>query len=162
MTVSRGPSKNRHSTGRNEMLKTPTDDQVRDLLMNSKSIAVIGLSPAASRPSFGVAQYLIRHGYEIYGIRPAAPPEILGRPSFESLDQLDTDVDILDVFRKSEAIPSVVDDIARWMKGRTKKPKALWLQEGIRHEEAEKKAQSLGLLVISNRCILKEHKRLVK
>ncbi|MEK7358617.1 MAG: CoA-binding protein [Bdellovibrionota bacterium] len=145
-------------------MATPLSDaQIRDLLENGTRIAVVGLSPVPARPSHGVTRYLIKHGFEIYGVRPASPPEILGRPCVESLDQLKEDVDIIDVFRNSSAIPGLVDEIEKWMKDKPidRRPKALWLQEGVVHPEAEKKAEKLGLKVISDKCILKEHARLI-
>ena len=140
-----------------------SDNEIRDLLTVNKRIAVIGLSPVPARPSFGVTKYMINHGYTIFGVRPASPPEILGRPCFESLMDLKEDVDIIDVFRNSDALPEIVNEIEMWMnqKAPANRPKLLWLQEGVTHPEAEAKAISLGLKVISNRCILKEHARLI-
>jgi uncharacterized protein len=140
-----------------------SDAQMRDLLENGTRIAVIGLSPVPARPSYGVTRYMISHGYEIYGVRPAAPPEILGRPCVEKLADLKEDIDIIDVFRNADAIPALVDEIEQWMKDKPidRRPKALWLQEGVTHPEAEKKAEKLGLKVISDKCILKEHARLI-
>ena len=145
------------------MAKKLTDESLRTLLQNGKRIAVIGLSPVPARPSYGVTRYMIAHGYEIFGVRPASPPEILGRPCFEKLEDLKDDVDIIDVFRNSDAIPALVDEIEKWMstKPAERRPKLLWLQEGVSHPEAEKKAEELGLHVIANRCILKEHARLL-
>lgn len=145
-------------------MATPLSDaQLRDLLSNSTRIAVIGLSPVPARPSHGVTRYMMSHGYEIYGVRPASPPEILGRPCVEKLADLKEDVDIIDVFRNPDAVPGLVDEIEAWMKDKPidRRPKCLWLQEGVRHPEAEKKAEKLGLKVVSDKCILKEHARLV-
>lgn len=140
-----------------------SDEQLRDLLENSTRIAVVGLSPVPARPSYGVTRYMMSNGYEIYGVRPGSPPEILGRPCVESLAQLTEDVDIIDVFRNADAIPGLVDEIEAWLKDKPidRRPKALWLQEGITSPEAEKKAEKLGLKVISDKCILKEHARLI-
>lgn len=145
------------------MASNLTDNQIRDLLENGNRIAVVGLSPVAGRPSYGVTRYMISHGYEIYGVRPASPPEILGRPCVESLQDLKEEVDIIDVFRNSDALPGLVDEIEVWMKDKPidRRPKALWLQEGVTHPEAEAKAEKLGLKVVSNKCILKEHARLL-
>lgn len=143
------------------MAKQIPDTELRTLLKEGKRIAVIGLSPVPARPSYGVTRYMINAGYEIFGVRPASPKEILGRPSVESLSQLNQDVDIIDVFRNSDAIPDVVNEIEAWMKTRKTKPKLLWLQEGVSHPEAEARAESLGLKVISDRCILREHARLL-
>lgn len=139
------------------------DSELRDLLKTCKRIAVIGLSPVAGRPSYGVTRYMIDQGYEIWGVRPASPKEILGRPCVERLADLQDDVDIIDVFRNPEAIPEVVDEVEAWMKAKPegRKPKLLWLQMGITHPEAEAKAKSLGLKVISDACILVEHRRLL-
>jgi predicted CoA-binding protein len=103
---------------------------------------------------------MIGHGYEIFGVRPASPPEILGRPCVEKLSDLTENVDIIDVFRNPEAVPQLVDEIEEWMKN-GRRAKALWLQEGVGNAEAEKKAEKLGLFVVSNLCILKEHARLL-
>jgi predicted CoA-binding protein len=142
-----------------------SDDELRQILKDSKTIAVIGLSPLPARPSYGVTRYMQNQGYKIYGVRPASPPEILGRPSVESLAQLDADIDIIDVFRNSNAISGLVDEIAAWLKSpkmaSRRKPKLLFLQEGVHDAEAEARAEKLGLKVVSNRCILKEHARLL-
>jgi predicted CoA-binding protein len=141
------------------------DLELRKLLQDSKTIAVIGLSPIASRPSYEVTRYLIKAGYLIFGVRPASPPEILSRPCVETLAQLAADIDIIDVFRNSDALSGLVDEIGVWMKSPAmaakRKPKLLWLQEGVRNDAAEEKAEALGLRVISDRCILKEHARLI-
>lgn len=141
----------------------PSDSEIKEALENSKRIAVIGLSPVPARPSFGVTRYMIRQGYEIFGVRPGSPPQILNRPAVERLEDLQEQVDLIDVFRNSEAIPEVVDNIEKWIAKMppAKRPKVLWLQEGITHAEAEDRARKLGLIVISNLCILKEHARLV-
>jgi uncharacterized protein len=143
------------------MATSLTDHQIREILETKKRIAVIGLSPVPARPSHGVTKYMIENGYEIFGVRPGTPSSVLGRPCVESLAQLNEDVDILDIFRNSEAIPAVVDEIEAWMKTRTKKPTVLWLQQGITHPEAEARAEKIGLQVISDKCILKEHARLL-
>ena len=139
------------------------DSELRELLKNNKRIAVIGLSPVPNRPSYGVTQYMINQGYKIWGVRPASPKEIFGRPCVERLADLKVDVDIIDVFRNPEAIPEVVDELEAWMKTKPEghKPKLLWLQMGITHPEAEAKAKKLGLKVISDACILVEHRRLL-
>ncbi len=135
-----------------------SDQQIRDALANAKSVAVIGLSPDPSRASHHVTEYLIEQGYDITGVRPGGHKPILGRPIVESLSELKTAPDIVDVFRNSEAIPGVVDEIEK-MIARGLKPKMLWLQLGISHAEAEEKARRLGLQVVSNKCILIEHRR---
>jgi uncharacterized protein len=145
------------------MSNTLPDPELRQILKDSKSIVVVGLSPVPARPSHGVTRYLIENGYDIYGVRPGAPHEILGRPSYDSLDELPHDLvpDIIDVFRNPNAIPAVVDALEQWMISHGKTPKLLWLQEGVTHQEAEEKAARLGVKVVSDLCILKEHARLL-
>ena len=137
-----------------------SESEIRDALANAKSIAVIGLSPDTSRASNHVTEYLIEQGYDITGVRPGGHKPILGKPVVESLAELKTAPDIIDVFRNSEAIPGVVDEIEK-MIARGLKPKMLWLQLGISNAEAEEKARRLGLQVVSNKCILIEHRRLL-
>jgi len=146
----------------NSIQTEPTDAFLLELFENTHSIAVIGLSPVPSRPSFGVARYLIEAGFEIYGVRPKAPLQILDRPCFEHLRDLKKPIDLINVFRNSEAIPDLVNEIEEWMKQNPNQsqPRYLWLQEGISHREAEARARQAGLKVVSNRCILKEHRRL--
>lgn len=136
------------------------DSQLKDILTRYKRIAVLGLSPISSRPSFAVTRYMISAGYEIYGVRPGAPGEILGRLCVEHLKDLKAPVDILNVFRRSEAIPELVTEIEAWLPTLKERPKVLWLQEGITHPEAEERARGLGLTVVSDRCILKDHLKL--
>jgi predicted CoA-binding protein len=139
-----------------------SDEEIKKILTENTRIAVVGLSPVPARPSYGVTRYMMNHGYEIFGIRPQSPPEILGRPMVNSLSELSEPVDIIDVFRSSDAIPELVDEIEVYMKtSLLRPPKVLWLQEGVTHPQAEEKARQLGLKVISNRCILKEHARLI-
>lgn len=137
-----------------------SDQEIRDALANAKSIAVIGLSPDPSRASNHVTEYLIEQGYDITGVRPGGHKPILGRPMVDSLADLKSAPDIVDVFRNSEAIPGVVDEIEKMIEHGLK-PKMLWLQLGITHPAAEEKAKRLGLQVVSNKCILIEHRRLI-
>jgi predicted CoA-binding protein len=130
-----------------------SDDVIRDVLTRYKRIAVIGLSPRPERASYHVTKYMIDAGYEIFGVRPAQK-EILGRPCYASISEVPKPLEIVDVFRASEAIPELVDELLPL------KPKVLWLQEGVSHPEAERKASAAGIVVISDRCILKEHMRL--
>lgn len=145
---------------------TVSDKELRDLFRACKTIAVIGLSPVPARPSFGVSRYMQEAGFTIFGVRPASPPQILGRPCVEKLSDLDAEIDIINVFRNSDAIAALVDEIEAWLKTpqmkARRKPRLLFLQEGVHDEKAEKKAELLGLRVISNRCILKEHARLMR
>lgn len=144
-------------------MSNPDDSQIKKVLENNKRIAVIGLSSVPSRPSYEVTEYMIEHGYEIFGVRPGSEKEVLGRPSFQSLAELREPVDIINVFRNPDAIPQVVDELLEWMqtKPADQRPKVLWLQLGISHAAAEEKARKAGLIVISDACILMEHRRLL-
>lgn len=127
-------------------------EQIVSILTQYKRVAVVGLSPRPERPSHEIASYLIENGYEVYGVRPAQT-EILGRPCFSSLKEVPKPLEIVNVFRAPENVPEVADlAIAEGAK-------VLWLQLGITHPEAEKRARDAGLIVISNRCVLVDHSR---
>jgi len=134
-----------------------TDQEIKQILDDHKTIAVVGLSPQNSRPSYRVAEYMQNHGYQICGVRPGGVQEILNSPCFESLTDVHGTYEIVDVFRASEHIPQVVDQVLA-VKDKLG-IKVLWLQLGIEHPEAEKKAQEAGLKVISNKCIKIEYAR---
>ena len=146
------------------VLRNPDDTTLKELLKSSHKIAVIGLSPVASRPSNGVTQYMINQGYEIYGVRPGSPTEILGRRCVETLTDLHEDIDIFDVFRNSESVPGLVVELEAWLTQQPDraKPRTLWLQEGVGNRAAEIHARALGLMVVTELCILKEHARLLR
>ncbi|MEQ1875149.1 MAG: CoA-binding protein [Bdellovibrionia bacterium] len=137
-------------------MPNPPDDEVKKILETYRNIAVIGLSPQAGRPSHGVTRYMIQQGYNIVGVRPGGIKEVLGRPMYETLADVKEDFEIVDVFRSAEFIPETVDEVLKT------KAKVLWLQEGITHPEAEERARKAGLTVISDRCILKDHIRLLR
>jgi predicted CoA-binding protein len=124
------------------------DRDLRELLENTKTIAVVGLSPKENRPSHQVARYLQAHGYRIIPVRPGAD-ELLGERAYPSVSDIpdELQIDVVDVFRRPEAVQ--------------KQAKALWLQEGIVNEEAARKAREGGLRVVMDRCMLKEHRRLL-
>lgn len=117
----------------------------------------MGLSPRADRPSHEVTAYLIEHGYEIVGVRPAQE-EILGRPCYPRLADVPGELEVVDVFRSSESIPALVDELLALPAGR--RPRLLWLQQGVTHPEAEERARRAGIRVVSDLCILREHARL--
>ncbi len=130
------------------------DEEIKNVLATYKRIAVVGLSSDASRPSFGVTQYMQSKGYKITPVRPGGEL-ILGEKSIDSLALLPKPVEIVDVFRKSDAVPQIVEEAI------AVGAKVLWLQEGVIHPEAEEKARKAGLKVFSNVCILKEHAKLI-
>jgi len=128
------------------------EDVIQSLLSSSREIAVIGLSEKPDRDSYQVACYLQAQGYHIIPVNPNVA-EILGEKSFASLKEVPGPVDIVNIFRKPEAVPEIVEEAI--LKG----AKAIWMQEGIRHEEAAEKARQAGILVIMDRCLFKEHRR---
>ena len=132
------------------------DDEIKDMLRNWKTVAVVGISPKEDRPSYIVASYLKSKGYRIVPVRPDGE-EILGEKVYHSLIEIpeDVEVDIVDIFRKSEDVPPVVEEaIQRGLK-------AVWMQEGVIHKEAGAKAEKAGLKVVMDRCMKKEHQRLL-
>jgi predicted CoA-binding protein len=123
-----------------------------DILRNYRIIAVVGISPNPMRPSYGVSNYMKRSGYRIIPVNPGHR-EVLGEKCYPSLDEVPEPIEIVNVFRRSEHVPPVVDAAIR------KGAKVVWLQEGIVNDEAADKARAAGLQVVQNRCILKEHRR---
>jgi predicted CoA-binding protein len=126
---------------------------IPEILKNSRTIAVVGLSSNPMRPSNGVASYLQRAGYRVIPVNPTER-EVLGEKAYASLDEVPESVDIVDVFRRSEFVPEIVEGAIRIG------AKAVWMQEGVAHAEAAEKAEKAGLAVVQNRCILKEHRRI--
>jgi predicted CoA-binding protein len=129
------------------------DEKIRRILKNSKIIAVVGLSPKPERDSHEVAEYLQRAGYRIIPVNPAAD-EILGEKAFPDLVSVPEKIDVVDIFRRPEHVPAVVDEAIRVG------AKTVWMQLGVIHEEAAQKAADAGLDVVMDRCMLRDHKRL--
>src|SRR3954468_5348589 len=126
-------------------------DEIGELLAKAKTIAVVGLSSDAMRPSFGVSQYMQRKGYRIIPVNPNEKT-VLGERAYGSLSEVKEKIDLVDVFRRPEFIPEIVDEVIRL------KIPALWLQEGVVHQSAAQRARDAGVKVIMDRCILKEHR----
>jgi predicted CoA-binding protein len=129
------------------------DAQVRQILTDSKTIAVVGLSPKPERDSYEVAHYLQEAGYKIIPVNPRAE-EILGERVYPDLASIPDEIDIVDIFRRSEHVPPIVDEAIK------AGAKTVWMQLGVVNEEAAKKAADAGLNVVMDRCTLREHKRL--
>lgn len=125
-----------------------------ELLRRARTIAVVGLSDDASRPSYQVAAYLQSRGYRVVPIHPGLK-EVLGEKAYPSLSEAakEEQIDIVDVFRRPDAVPAIVDELLAL------KLPALWLQETVVHPDAARKAQEAGVLVVMDKCILKEHRR---
>ena len=126
---------------------------LRRILKENRTIAVVGLSAQWFRPSFFAAKYLQEHGYRVIPVNPAYP-QILGETCYPSLLEVPERVDVVDVFRKPEDVPPIVDDAIRIG------AKVLWLQIGVIHQAAEQRAREAGLEVVANRCMKIEHARL--
>ncbi len=124
-----------------------------NLLRHAETIAVVGLSNRRSRPSYGVSEYLRSQGYRIVPVNPNEA-EVLGEKAYASLDEIPFKVDIVDIFRRSESVPEIVDAAIRIG------AKGVWMQEGVIHEAAAAKARAAGLEVVMDRCILKEHRKM--
>ena len=130
-------------------------DEMEQILRDSRTIAVVGLSNKRMRPSYGVSEYMRDAGYRIIPVNPLEG-EVLGESAYASLEDIPEPVDIVDVFRRSEFVPAIVDSAIQIG------AKAIWLQEGVVHEAATEKARQAGITVVMDRCILKEHRRLLR
>jgi len=122
-----------------------------EILNSSRTIAVVGLSPEPDRPSYNVARYLKEQGYRIVPVNPRAK-EILGEPCYPDLNSIPGAVDAVDIFRRSEEVLAIVEEAIRIG------AKAVWMQEGVIDEAAAARAREAGLLVVTDRCMLKEHR----
>ncbi len=132
------------------------DEQIKETLRNCRSVAMVGISPKEDRPSYIVAAYLRSKGYRIIPVRPDGE-EILGEKVYHSLMEIprEIELDVVDIFRKSEDVPPVVEEAIQ------RGAKVVWMQEGIIHKEAAAKAEKAGLKVVMDRCMKKEHQRLL-
>ena len=129
-------------------------DQVLALLRRARTIAVIGLSEDESRPAYSVSKYMQGKGYRIIPVHPTAQ-NVLGEKVYPSLSEAAKaeKIDIVDVFRRPDAVPAIVDEVSALGLP------FLWLQETVVHEEAAEKARRAGVMVVMDKCILKEHRR---
>ena len=133
------------------------DEALKKTLSDCKTVAVVGISPKVDRPSYIVASYLKSKGYRIIPVRPDEE-EILGEKVYHHLIQIpkEIQVDVVDIFRKSEDVPPIVEEAIQ------RGAKVVWMQEGVIHEEAKTKAEKAGLKVVMDRCMKKEHQRLLR
>jgi len=129
-------------------------EQIAKLLKEAKTIAVVGLSSSPLRPSHGVTAYMQSQGYRIIPVNPQEE-FVLGEKSYASLLDVPDKIDIVDIFRRSEFVPEIVEQAIQ------KKASAIWMQEGVIHPEAAEKARRAGLFVVMDKCILKEHRKIV-
>jgi hypothetical protein len=134
--------------------QNPDDEAIRRLLEKVRRIAVVGLSPKPHRDSHRVARYLLESGYEIVPVYPREE-QILGQKVHRRVQDVAGAVDLVDVFRRSEDLPAVIDDAI------TARAGALWLQLGCIDEDGARRARDAGLTVVMDRCLMVEHARLV-
>lgn len=127
-------------------------DGIEQLLKSARTIAVVGLSSSKMRPSHGVAEYLHRAGYKIIPVNPNEA-EVLGERAVARLEDIREKVDIVDIFRRSEFVPQIVESAIAIG------AKAVWMQEGVIHEAAAQRARAAGLIVVMDLCMMKEHAR---
>jgi hypothetical protein len=125
-------------------------DPITELLKTSRTIAVVGLSSRPHRPSYGVSEYMQSAGYHIIPVNPNET-QVLGEKSYARLEDVRERVDIVDVFRRPEFVPEVVESAIRIG------ARAVWMQEGVVHPAAAERARQAGLVVVMDACLLKEH-----
>ena len=133
----------------------PSDQQIKDLLQNAHTIAVVGLSSSRLRASYGVSQYMQSAGYRIIPVNPNEQ-EVLGEKSYPRLEDVPEKIDVVDVFRRSEFLPEIVDAAIRVG------ARAIWMQDGVVNEAAAQRARDAGLFVVMDDCILRAHRRLIR
>jgi predicted CoA-binding protein len=132
----------------------PTDEVVARVLVAMRRVAVVGLSARPDRASYGVTRFLVGRGLEVVGVNPALNEDVLGLKIYAELSAVPGPVDVVDVFRRSDSVPEIVDQAIAAGAG------TVWLQEGVVHEEAAARARGAGLTVIQDRCLYKEWLRL--
>lgn len=132
-----------------------TDDELRDILTRYRRIAVVGCSRDKEKDAHRIPRYLKQQGYQIIPVNPSAD-RILGEKAYRSLKNIPSDFDIVQIFRPSKDVPSIVDEAIA-----TGKPKVIWMQLGIRNDEAARRAGAAGMKVVQDRCMGVEHLRLI-
>ncbi len=126
------------------------EPEITEILQNYRVVAVVGLSSDPGRPSYQVAQYLQKHGYRIVPVNPGCQA-VLGEKCYPALKDIPFPVEVVDIFRKAEAIPAIVDEAV------AVGAKAIWMQLGLEEPRAAQKARQAGLQVVQNRCMKIEH-----
>jgi len=130
--------------------KPTVQDPITSILEKYHTLVVVGLSSKPSRPSYGVARYMQAHGYRVIPVNPNEE-EVLGEKAYRTLDEVPEPLGVIVIFRKPEFVPGIVESAIR------KGALAIWMQEGIEHEQAARRAREAGLEVVQDRCIFKEH-----
>lgn len=131
-----------------------SDEMMKDILLSTKTIASVGLSSNQEKESYWIASYLKEQGYQIIPVNPTAD-EILGEKAYPNLESIPEKIDVVQVFRKPEDVPPVVDDAIKVG------AKVVWMQEGIVNEEAARRAREAGLQVVMDACMRATHRRLI-
>jgi len=135
-----------------------TDAVLRDILTTTRVIGCVGASLNPARPSYGVARYLVQHGYRVIGVNPKlAGQDLFGTPMVASVSDLPDEVDMLDVFRRSEAVPEVVAEAITALPNL----RTIWLQLGVISAEAERQATEAKITFVQDRCPAIDHPRLM-
>jgi len=132
----------------------PLDDEIKEILGNSKTIAIVGLSDKPERDSYRVAEYLKGNGYTVIPVNPAKT-EILGETAYPDLASIPIPVDIVDIFRNVDAIPGIVDEAI------AVKAKVVWMQLGLASNASAQKAKEAGLQAVQSKCLKIEHQKMM-
>jgi len=132
-------------------MPAPSTDPIAEILKKAKTIAVVGLSPSPLRPSHGVSAYMQAHGYRIIPVNPRVNV-VLGEKSYSSIAEVPEKIDVVNIFRRSDAVPEIVDQAIQL------KVPTIWMQETVVNDAAAQKARAAGIFVVMDRCILKEHR----
>ncbi|HQU35918.1 MAG TPA: CoA-binding protein [Anaerolineales bacterium] len=132
-----------------------SEQEMKDILLSAKTVAAVGLSSNPAKESFGIVQYLKDQGYRIIPVNPSAT-EIMGEKAYPDLSSIPEAVDVVQVFRKPEDVPPVVEEAIKI------RAKVVWMQEGIVNEEAAQKAREAGLQVVMDACMRSAHRRLFR
>ena len=128
----------------------PSSEELRQLLVDAKTIAMVGASSNPDKPSYGIMKRLLQAGYRVIPVNPNEV-EVLGQKAYASLDAIAEPVDIVDVFRRSESTPPIADEAVKIG------AKAIWLQAGVSNEDTANRAKAGGLAVVMNKCIGATH-----
>ena len=142
------------------VLEGLSQKEIKSILGTYRTVAVVGLSRDPAKDSHRVARYLQSVGYRIVPVNPFVD-EVLGEKSYKSLLEVPEPIDIVDIFRPSEAVPAIVEEAIQ-LKNKMGSPKVIWMQLGIVNEEAARRAKEAGFKVVMDRCMMREHKLLNK
>jgi predicted CoA-binding protein len=135
-----------------------SQEEINSILESYRTVAVVGLSSNPDKASYRVANYLQSVGYHIIPVNPFVD-QVLGEKSYKSLLDVPETIEIVDIFRPSDAVPAIVEDAIQ-LKNRAGSPKVIWMQLGIVNEEAARRAKEAGFTVVMDRCMMREYKRL--